>query len=103
VLRQLPRKLTDTLGNTMTDAVVKLLGFQTGENYLNQTERTQIGIFAMATLIPTLMSLIDLIPKLLYNINQKDREIMYVELRERRAAAAQAHSLLEGEAEGTPE
>jgi len=99
VLRQLPRKLTVTLGDTMTDAVVKLLGFQTGENYLNQTEKTQIGIFAMATLIPTLMSLIDLIPKLLYNINQKDRERMYVELRERRAAAAEVHSVLSGEAE----
>ena len=99
VLRQMPYKISDMLGNTMTDAVLKLLGFQTGENYLNQTERTKIGIFAMATLIPQLMSLVNLAPKLLFNISQKDREIMYVELAERRAAAAAVHSQLAEEAE----
>jgi len=99
VLRQLPPKVTGTIGGSLTDFVVKLLGFQTGENYLNQSEKTQIGIFAMATLIPFLMSFVDLIPKLLYNINQKDRERMYVELHERRAAAAEVHSVLAEEAE----
>ena len=98
VLRQLPPKVTGTIGGSLTDFVVKLLGFQTGENYLNQTEKTQVGIFVMATLIPTLMSLVDLIPKLLYNITQKDREQMYVELHERRAAAAVVHSVLAEEA-----
>ena len=88
VLRQFPYKITNMLGNTMTSAVMKLIGFKTGENYLNQSEKTQIGIFAMATLIPQLMGLVNLVPKLMFNINQKDRERMYAELAERRAAAA---------------
>jgi len=33
---------------------------------------------------------VTLAPKLLFNITQKDREVMYAELRERRAAAAAA-------------
>ena len=99
VLRQLPPKVTGAIGGSMTDFVVKLLGFQTGENYLYQTEKTKIGIFVMATLVPELMSLVTLIPKLMYNINQKDREQMYVELHERRAAAAEVHSALAEDAE----
>ena len=88
VLRGMPYKLTALVGNSMTNIVLKLIGFRLGEDYLNQTEYTAKGIFAMATLIPELMGLVTLIPKLLYNINQKDRERMYIELGERRAATA---------------
>ena len=87
-LRGMPYKITNMIGNTMTNAVLKLLNFQTGENYLNQTTKTKKGVFLMATLMPELMGLISLVPKLLYNISHKERERMYVELAERRAAAA---------------
>ena len=89
VLRGMPYKFTNMVGNSMTNAVLKAIGFQTGaEQYLNQSLKTQRGIFAMATLLPELMNLVALVPKLLFNINQKDRERMYIELAERRAAAA---------------
>jgi glucuronide carrier protein len=90
VLRGMPYKLTNMVGNTMTAFVLKWIGFQTGENYLDQSEKTARGIFALATLIPALMKLVSLVPKLLFNITHKDREIMYVELAERRALAAAA-------------
>jgi len=90
VLRGMPYKITDMIGRTITSFVLKLIGFKTGENYLYQSEKTARGVFALTTLIPALMGLISLPPKLLFNISQKDRERMYVELAERRAAAIEA-------------
>ena len=92
VLRGLPKKLTNMVGNTLTNAILKLIGFKTGIDYNNQDESTAIGVFSMATIIPILSSIFALIPKLFFNINQKDREIMYKELAGRRAAAAAAHA-----------
>jgi len=44
----------------------------------------------MSTSLPTLPGFLSLIPKFVYNINQKDREVMYIELAERRSAAMAA-------------
>jgi len=98
MLRTLPKKLPHTFFHTLESAILAIMGFQTGENYNNQTEKTARGVFALATIVPMLSSLISIFPKLLYNISQKDRERMYVELAERRAAAAETHSALGEEA-----
>jgi len=95
MIRGWPAKISSIFGNTVTNAILEFIGFQTGENYLRQTERTANGIFAMATIIPTLTGFIALIPKFFYNISQKDREIMYTELAERRAAAVAAAAALD--------
>lgn len=89
-LRGLPKKITDTFSNAYTNAILKLIGFETGENYTNQSERTATGVFALATIIPAIMGFISLVPKLFYNISKADREQMYDELRERRSAAFSA-------------
>jgi len=88
VLRSMPAKITGTLGNSMNNLILKAIGFQIGETYINQSAETASSVFLLSTLVPALFSLVTLAPKLLFNISQKDREIMYVELRERRAAAA---------------
>jgi len=90
MLRGLPQKIAGAFGNTFTNAIMQMIGFQTGENYLKQTQKTADGVFAMATIVPALMGCIGLIPKLFYNIDQKTRDIMYAELAGRRAAAAAA-------------
>jgi len=90
MMRGLPKKIADTFGSTLTNAIMHIIGFQTGENYLRQTEKTADGVFAMATIFPALFSIFGLIPKLFYNIDQKTREVMYAELEVRRAAAAKA-------------
>ncbi|MDR1734527.1 MAG: MFS transporter [Oscillospiraceae bacterium] len=87
-LRSFPSKITNAVGSTVTNAIMEMIGFQTGLDYNNQSEKTAQGVFAMATIIPTLSGLIGLIPKLFFNINQKDREQMYAELAERRARIA---------------
>ena len=90
MIRGLPAKITNTFGSAVTDLIVQWLGFQTGENYLKQTEKTANGIFAMATIIPALTGMVALLPKFLYPIDQKERELMYAELTERREATLKA-------------
>jgi Na+/melibiose symporter-like transporter len=92
VLKGVPVKVANIFGSSITNMIMHFIGFQTGEGYLGQTEKTAIGVFAMATIVPTLTGLISVIPKLLYNINQQDREVMYAQLAERRAAALAAHA-----------
>ncbi len=94
VLRGMPAKITNMFGSSMTSLIMKLIGFKTGVDYNKQSEKTAIGVFAMATLIPTITGFIALIPKFFFNISQKDRERMYPELAERRAAAAASVSQL---------
>ncbi|MCL2509130.1 MAG: MFS transporter [Oscillospiraceae bacterium] len=87
VIRQVPKKVAGIFGNAMNSVILKLLGFKGGEAYLDNSEKTAIGIFTMSTIVPTLTGIINLIPKFFFNITQKDREIMYKELPERRARA----------------
>ena len=97
MMRGLPGKVAGAIGQTINDTIMAFIGFQTGENYLKQTEKTADSIFALATIIPALSGCIGLIPKFFYNINQKTREIMYTELAERRAATIAALSGREDE------
>jgi len=95
VIKGIPIKITNIFGNSITNLIMHFIGFRTGESYLDQSEKTAVGVFAMATIIPTLTGLIGVIPKFFYNINQKDREVMYKELAERRSAALAAHAAQE--------
>jgi len=91
-LKGIPPKIASIFGSTITSVMMKLVGFQGGQNYLDQTQRTTDAIFALSTIVPTLLGAISLIPKFFYNINQSDREIMYKDLAERRSAALTAHA-----------
>ncbi|MCL1952707.1 MAG: MFS transporter [Oscillospiraceae bacterium] len=90
VLRSLPAKITGALGGSMNNLILNAVGFRLGDLYTNQSEKTKASVFALSTILPAAFSLVTLAPKLLFNITQKDREVMYAELRERRAAAAAA-------------
>jgi len=88
VLRSLPAKITGTLGASMNNLILNAVGFRLGDAYINQSEKTKASVFALSTIFPAIFSLVTLAPKLLFNITKKDREQMYVELKERRALAA---------------
>jgi len=92
VLRKFPEKFSVAAGDMLTKLIVKRMGFQTGVNYTRQSERAAKGVFAMATIFPSITTLLCAVPKLFYNISQKDREVMYAELAVRRAAAAAVHA-----------
>jgi len=91
-LKGIPPKIARIFGSTINSLLMKYIGFQGGQDYLEQTERTTTAIFALSTIVPTLFGFISLIPKFFYNINQKDREVMYAELAERRSAALAARA-----------
>ncbi|MDR3313702.1 MAG: MFS transporter [Oscillospiraceae bacterium] len=88
-LRSMPSKITNAVGNSLTSVILGAIGFKTGKEYNKQNERTAMGVFALATIIPTVTSILGIIPKFFYNISQDDREQMYAELKSRRAAVAQ--------------
>jgi len=89
-LRDFAPKIARFSGNFITSLIAELIGFQIGEDYLNQPPRTADRIFLMSTLVPHSFALISLLPMFFYNINQKKRALMYAELAERRAAALDA-------------
>ncbi|MDR2753655.1 MAG: MFS transporter [Oscillospiraceae bacterium] len=92
VMRSLPKKFTDTFGKVATDLLLKAMHFKTGADYRNQSAKTQMGVFALATIIPCVTALLSLVPKLFFNIDQKTREQMYAELAERRALTLAAET-----------
>ncbi|MCL2300767.1 MAG: MFS transporter [Firmicutes bacterium] len=100
VLRSLPAKITSTLGASMNNLILDAVGFRLGNDYINQSEKTKASVFALSTILPALFSLVTLAPKLLFNITKKDREVMYAELAERRAAAVAAAQGIELEQAG---
>ncbi|MCL2495088.1 MAG: MFS transporter [Oscillospiraceae bacterium] len=100
MMRGWPAKISGAFGASVTDMIVQMLGFQTGENFLKQTEKTANGIFAMATIVPALTGMVALLPKFLYPIDQKQREIMYAELTERREATLAAIGVREERTDG---
>jgi len=98
-LRGIPIKIARLFGNFIQTLISALIGFQIGEDYLNQPPRTADAIFAMSTIIPTFFTVISLIPMLFYKLNQKDRARMYAELAERRHKAFEAAKQLNRELE----
>ncbi len=54
-----------------------------------QPDGAQKWIFAMATLLPAILSILSILPMLGYGINKETRDRMYMELNEQRVARAQ--------------
>ncbi|MDR2525266.1 MAG: MFS transporter [Oscillospiraceae bacterium] len=89
MLRGLPAKLVGSLTTAFTGVLLDRIGFRTGANYNMQNERTALGVFAMATILPAVTGILGVLPKFFYNINTETRTQMYAELAERRALLAE--------------
>ncbi|MGI6745993.1 MAG: MFS transporter [Acutalibacteraceae bacterium] len=82
------QKIPSRLNSIMEPQIKKMIGF-VPELYpagKKQKYKTQAWIFAMATLVPAVITLIGSLPILFYNIDRKTKEQMYNELTQRRAA-----------------
>ena len=91
VMRGVPGKLMGIIGRVITDFLMHIFGFQTGgDDILDQNPTTADRIWLMTNLVPESFALLSIIPQFFYNINQKERAVMYLELAERRAAALEA-------------
>lgn len=90
VARELTKKLARILNNALSLQIKKLIGYDISSYTRGQaqTDNTKFGLFAMATIIPTLTGLLGIIPILFYDLSGEKRERMYAELLARREEAA---------------
>ena len=95
VARDLTKKLASILNSAISLQLKKLIGYDI-TSYTSgqaQTDNTKMGLFAMATIIPTVTGLLGIIPILFYDLGGEKRERMYAELLQRREAASKIASV----------
>lgn len=90
VARELTKKLAGILNDAISLQLKKFIGYDISSYTRGaaQTDNTKFGLFAMATIIPTLTGIFGIVPILFYDLSGEKRERMYVELLARREAAA---------------
>lgn len=90
VARDLTKKLASILNSALSLQLKKLIGYDISSYTQGtaQTDSTKFGLFAMATIIPTVIGLLGIIPILFYDLSGEKRERMYAELLVRREEAS---------------
>ncbi len=90
VARDLTKKLASIANGALSLQLKKLIGYDISSytRGVAQTDDTKMGLFAMATIIPTVTGLLGIIPILFYDLSGEKRERMYVELLARREEAS---------------
>ena len=103
VARDLTKKLASILNSALSLQLKKLIGYDISSYTRGeaQTDNTKFGLFAMATIIPTVTGLLGIIPILFYDLSGEKRERMYIELVQRREEAARI--AMTGDAEAIKE
>ncbi len=103
VARDLTKKLASIFNSALSLQLKKLIGYDISSYTRGeaQTDNTKFGLFAMATIIPTVTGLLGIIPILFYDLSGEKRERMYVELVQRRNEAAKI--AMTGDAEAIKE
>ncbi|MBE6748555.1 MAG: MFS transporter [Ruminococcaceae bacterium] len=90
VAKDLTTKLASILNSSLSLQLKKLIGYDISSYTQGQaqTDDTKHGLFAMATIIPTVTGLLGIIPILFYDLSGEKRERMYAELLVRREQTA---------------
>lgn len=90
VARELTKKLAKIINSALALQLKKLIGYDISSYTRGQaqTDNTKFGLFAMATIIPTVTGLFGIIPILFYDLSGEKRERMYAELLARREEAS---------------
>ena len=90
VAKDLTTKLASILNSALSLQLKKLIGYDISSYTRGQaqTDDTKHGLFAMATIIPTVTGLLGIIPILFYDLSGEKRERMYAELLVRREQTA---------------
>ena len=79
-------KFSNALSRSSGAFLLKVIGYRTSDKsaVITQTASTKSKIWLMYALIPSILSLIGIIPMFFYDLTGKKREQMYTELTERR-------------------
>ncbi len=104
VARGLVLKLQGIAMGTIRTLLMKKIGYVQGLKIGTQDDRTKFWLFALCTVVPLVTSALGIIPKFLWPINKKTREVMYYELSERRKQSISDYlETVESEDESTTE
>lgn len=91
IAKSVLKKVPNQINEIIKPQIKKWIGFEP-ERYNNkqaQEQKTQLYIFAMATIFPAIIILISMIPMFWYNLDKETRERMYYDLIKRRAEQAE--------------
>ena len=85
VFQSLTRKLASTVGSALNSLILGRLGYNQNTVPGGQTEKVEYTIFALFSIVPSTLSLIGMIPKFFYDLDDEKKVKMYAELHDRRA------------------
>lgn len=85
VFQSLTRKLAGTVGGALNSLILGKLGYNQNTVPGGQTDKINYTIFALFSVVPATLSLIGMIPKFFYDLDDEKKVKMYAELHDRRA------------------
>lgn len=88
VAKGLITKMVNTVKGIIQPLLFKAFGYDPKKNQGAQTPEARYALFFMCTLLPVVTGILSIIPQLFYDLQGKERDRMYAELRERRKAIA---------------
>lgn len=91
VAKGLVLKLQGVGMNSIRMLVMKKIGYVQGAKIGTQSERTKFWLFALATVVPFVTSILGIVPKLLWPLSKVKERQMYYELSEARAHRINAY------------
>ncbi len=84
VMKGLMSKIVGNLTSGVQSSIMSKIGYSLSDGFGQQSDDAKFGLFITAFLLPGLTGALSIIPKLLYNLDEEKKEIMYRELHERR-------------------
>ena len=84
ITKGLLSKIVRNATNGLQTSILNAIGYSLKEGFGKQKDSTKFGLFATAFLLPGLTGAFSIIPKLMYKLDAKEKELMYSELMERR-------------------
>ncbi len=78
------KKIVNSFSTAMESALLGVFGYDLEAGFGEQSIRTQYALFGIGTILPAVLGLFGIIPKLFYNIEGELRDKMYMELAQRR-------------------
>jgi len=84
ITKSLMSKIIRNTTSGLQSAILNAIGYSLKEGFGSQADSTKFGIFITAFLLPGLTGAFSIIPKLMYKLEDSEKEIMYRDLMERR-------------------
>ncbi|MEI6578332.1 MAG: MFS transporter [Eubacteriales bacterium] len=84
ITKGLMSKIVRNATSGIQASILNAIGYSLKQGFGKQGDSTKFGLFATAFLLPGVTGAFSIIPKLMYKLGSKEKELMYSELMERR-------------------